>query len=269
MLGIHAVFVDTSRPKSRFSVYTSWPLARKWSLILCLHQDPLRGNGHWFFCHIKTLYEAMVIDFFTSKPFARQWSLISFYTSRPSARQRSLISLSHRGPLQRNGHRLLYIKALCEAMVTDFFVYIKTLYEAMVIDLFTSRPSTRQWSSISLHQDYLRGTGHWFLDIKPSTPMVIDFFVTSRPSMRHWSSISLHKDPLWGTGHWFLSIKALCTTMVIDFFVTLRPLQSNGHWFISFWYRLSSRDWSNLFFQKFKKENNKTKWFFGSGPSTW
>jgi len=32
MLSIHAVFVDTSRAKFRFSFYTSRPFARKWSL---------------------------------------------------------------------------------------------------------------------------------------------------------------------------------------------------------------------------------------------
>ena len=41
------------KKKFRFSFYTSRPSARQWSLIpLCLHQDLLRGNGHWFFCHI-------------------------------------------------------------------------------------------------------------------------------------------------------------------------------------------------------------------------
>jgi len=102
----------------------------------------------------------------------------SFYTSRPSTRQWSLIPLSHRGPLRGNGHRSLYIKTLCEAMVIDFFCHIEALCEAMVIDLFTSRPSARQWSLIS--------------------------YVISRPSARQWSLISLHQDPLRGNGHWFL-----------------------------------------------------------------
>ncbi|QCE10236.1 hypothetical protein DEO72_LG10g1465 [Vigna unguiculata] len=102
------------------------------------HRGPLRGNGHQclynktlceamvidFLCHIEALYEAMVIDLLTSRPYARQWSLISYVTSRPSVRQWSSISL-HEDPLRGNGHRFLYIKALCKAMV---------------IDLFTSRP---------------------------------------------------------------------------------------------------------------------------------
>jgi len=37
------------------------------------------------------------------------------------------------------------------------------------------------------------------------------------------------------------------------------PLQGNDHLFISFRYRTSPKDWSNLFLQKVKKENNKTK----------
>ena len=114
----------------------------------------------------------------------------SFCTSRPFARQWSLIPLSHRGPMRGNGHRSLYIKTFCEAMVIDFFCHIEAiceamvinflrhievLCEAMVIDLFTSRPSTRQWPEIS--------------------------YVISRPSLRQWSSISLHQDPLRGNGH--------------------------------------------------------------------
>jgi len=118
MLGIHAVFVDTSKVQFRFSFHTSRPSAKQWSWFfsssrpsarqwssISLHQDPLRGNGHWFL-------------------------------------------MSHRGPLWGNGHRSFYIKTLCEAMV---------------IVSFTSRPSARQWSSMSLHQDPLRDNGHWFL----------------------------------------------------------------------------------------------------------
>ncbi|QCD82006.1 hypothetical protein DEO72_LG2g2338 [Vigna unguiculata] len=103
----------------------------------------------------------------------------------------------------------------------------------MVIDFlfFTSRPSARQWSSISLHRGPLRGNGHRSLYIKTlckarvidfschiealCKAMVIDLFtsrpstrqwslisyVTSRPSVRQWSSISLHQDPLGGNGH--------------------------------------------------------------------
>jgi len=135
MLGIHAVFVHTSRTKFRFSFYTSGPSTRQWSLIsfvtsrpstrqwslisLYLYQDPLWGNGHWFpYIYIKTLCEAMVIDFlmFTSRISTRQWSW--------------------------------------------FF--------------FTLRPSTMQWSSIFLHQGPLRGNGHWFLCIISVTPQFWD-----------------------------------------------------------------------------------------------
>jgi len=66
----------------------------------------------------------------------------------------------HRGPLRGNGHRSLYIKTLYKAMIIDFLCHIEALCEAMVIDLFKSRPFARQWSSISLHQDPLRGNGH-------------------------------------------------------------------------------------------------------------
>jgi len=57
MLGIHAVFVHTSRSNSGSPF---------------IHQDPLWDNGHWFpYVYIKTLYETMVIDFlmFTWRPF--------------------------------------------------------------------------------------------------------------------------------------------------------------------------------------------------------
>jgi len=140
----------TSRPSTRqwslIFFVTSRPSTREWSLIsLCLYQVPLQGNGHWFslhrgplcgnghwfVCHIEAIYEAMVIDSFTSRPSVRQWSLIS---------------LSHWGPLRGNSHWFLYIKAFCEPIVIDFFV--------------TSRPSALQRSSISLHQDPLCGNGH-------------------------------------------------------------------------------------------------------------
>jgi len=143
----------------------------------------------------------------------------------------------------------------------------------MVIDLFTLGPSAREWSLISLclHQDPLQDNGYWF-------PLF-----TSRPSARQWSSISLHQDPLRGNGHWFLMshrgplrgnghrslyIKTLCKAMVIWFsYVTSRPsarqwssislhqdpLRGNGHWFLSFRYRPSPWDWSQLFFKKSKK----------------
>jgi len=240
----------------------------------------------------------MVIDFlmFTSRPSARQWSLISYVTLRSSVRQWSSISLhqnplrgndhcflmSHWGPLRGNGHRSLYIKTFCEAMVIDYLCHIEAFYEAMVIDLFTSRPSPRQWSLIS--------------------------YVTSRPSPRQWSSISLHQDPLRGNGNWFLMshpgllqgnghrslyimtfyeamvidflchVEALCEAMVIDLFTSRPcarqwslislsnwdPLRGNGHRI--FRYRPSPRDWSNLFF---KKSKLKKDFLFGSRPSIW
>ncbi|QCD92878.1 hypothetical protein DEO72_LG5g948 [Vigna unguiculata] len=74
------------------SFVTSRPSTRHWSLI-SLHQDPLRdrgplrGNGHRspyiktlyeamvidFLCHIEALCEAMVIDLLTSRPCTKQW----------------------------------------------------------------------------------------------------------------------------------------------------------------------------------------------------
>jgi len=78
-----AMVIDlfTSRPSAKqwslISYVTSRPFARQWSSI-SLHQDPLQSNGHWFLMshrgplrgnghqslYIKTLCEAMVIDFF-------------------------------------------------------------------------------------------------------------------------------------------------------------------------------------------------------------
>jgi len=179
------------------SYVTSRPSTRQWSLI-SLHQDPLRGYGHWFL-------------------------------------------MSHRGLLRGNGHRSLYIKTLCVAMLIDFFVtlrpsamqyidlftsinfvlYIKALCEAIVIDIFTSRPSTIQgnghWFLMS-HRGPLRGNGHRSLYIKTlCEAMVIDLF-TSRPSAWQWSLISLsHRGLLRCNGHWFIYMKALYETMIIDF----------------------------------------------------
>ena len=135
-------------------------------VFLCLHQGPLRWNGHWFslftsrpspmewslifFLYIKALSDGMVIDFlmFTSRPSPMEWSLIFF----------------------------LYIKALSDGMVIDFL-------------MFTSRPSPMEWSLI------------FFVYIKAlSDGMVIDFFVTSWSSPLEWSSLfsSFDHDPfLW------------------------------------------------------------------------
>jgi len=91
----------------------------------------------------------------------------------------------------------------------------------MVINFFTSRPSTRQWSLISLvHQGPLQNNGHWFLCHIEALckAMIIDFF-TSRPYARQWSLISLsRRGPLWGNDHRFLYIKVLSKAIVIDFF---------------------------------------------------
>jgi len=111
--------------KSRSS-FTSRPSPMEWSLIfLCLHQGPLRWNGHWFsYVYIKALYDGMVIDFL-------------MFTSRPSPMECSLIFLClHQGPLQWNGHWFLcHIKALSNRMVVDF-CHIKTLSYGMVESCF-------------------------------------------------------------------------------------------------------------------------------------
>jgi len=67
------------------------------------HRGPLRGNGYRS-PYIKTLCEAMVIDFLCHIEALCEAMVIDLFTSRPSARQRSLISLSDRDPLRDNGH---------------------------------------------------------------------------------------------------------------------------------------------------------------------
>jgi len=89
----------------------------------CLHQDPLRDNGHLSpYVYLKTLYEAMIIDFliFTSRPFVRQWSLISLCLHKYPLQGNGHGFRSHRGPLWGNCYQFLYIKAFCEAMVINF-----------------------------------------------------------------------------------------------------------------------------------------------------
>ncbi|QCD91629.1 hypothetical protein DEO72_LG4g2596 [Vigna unguiculata] len=78
------------------------------------------------------------------------------FTSRPSAKQWSLISWLHRGPLQSNGHRFLYIKTLSFGMVIDSLCHIETLSVRMVVDSY--RPSPMGWSLISVwsHHDPLQ-----------------------------------------------------------------------------------------------------------------
>ena len=139
----------------------------------------------------------MVIDSFTSRPSVRQWSLISLFTARPSTRQWSSISL-HQDSLWGNGHLSLYIETLYEALVIDFFTSRPSAWQWSLIP----RPSMRQWSSISLHQDPLQGNGHGF---------------------------SLHRGPLWVNGHRFLYVKALCKEMIIYLFpFDIEPLLRIG-----------------------------------------
>jgi len=118
---VHRLYIKTSCEAMviNFLMYTSRPSTMQWSLIsLCLNQDHLRRNGHWFlYVYIKALYDAMVIDFlmFTSRPFVKQWSWI-FSSPRPSTRQWSSISL-HQDPLRGNGYQSLYIKTHYEVLV--------------------------------------------------------------------------------------------------------------------------------------------------------
>ena len=236
MLGLHVVFVNTSKAKFWFSFYISRPSMRQWSLIsyvtlrpsarqwssVFLHQDPLRDNGHWFL-------------------------------------------MSHRGPLRGNGHWSLHIKTLYETMVIDFLCHIEALYEAMVIDLFTSRLSTRQWSSISLYQDPLWGNGNWFLIsywgplrdhghrslyIKTLCEAMVIVSFTSRPATRQWLSISLHQDPLHDNGHWFLCQIGTLYMVMVTKSLDIDPLHEIG--LISF-----------------SKSQSYKKIFFRMGPSTW
>ena len=105
------LYIKTLCDAMVIDLFTSRPSVRPWSSI-SLYQDPLQSNGHWFLmshrdplrdnghrsfyiktlfkamvidflCHIEALCEAMVIDLFTSRPSARQWSLISYFSSYP------------------------------------------------------------------------------------------------------------------------------------------------------------------------------------------
>jgi len=135
-----------------------------------------------------------------------EWSLISVWL--------------HHDPLQGNGHWFLcHIKALCKAMVIDFLV--------------ASRPSAKQWSSISLHQDPLHWNGHWFICVYIMTlykVMVIDICVTWRPSSLKWSLVSLclHQVPLPRNGHRFLPISALSLELAKSL-LGCNPLLGNSH----------------------------------------
>ena len=131
------------------------------------------------------------------RQFKSKIQVLLLYISRPSARQWSLISFSsHQDPMRCNGNWSLYIEALYEAMVIDLFTLRPSAKQWSLISYVTSRTSARQWSSISLHQDPLRGNGHWSLYIKTlCEAMVIDFLCHT---------------------------EALCEAMVIDLF-TSRP----------------------------------------------
>ena len=85
---------------------SSRPSARQWSLFSWLHRGPLRGNGHRFL-YIKTLSFGMVIDSLCHIETLSVGLVVDSFTSRPSAKQWSLISWLHRDPLQGNGHRFL------------------------------------------------------------------------------------------------------------------------------------------------------------------
>jgi len=186
-----------------FLMFTSKPSTKQWLLIsflyietLCeaiwssipLHQGPPRSNGHWFLCHIETLYMVMVIESFKYRPSPRDWSNLFFKRSK----------------YKKN--MVFRIGNLYMVMVIDLFESRPSARHWSLISYATLRPSVRQWSSISLHQGPLRGNGHWFLMshrgplrsnglrslyIKTlCEAMVIDSFVTSRPFTKNWSLIS-------------------------------------------------------------------------------
>ena len=153
-------------------------------VFLCLHQGPLRWNGHWF-------------SLFTSRPSPMEWSLIFLFL--------------HQGPLRWNGHwfSYVYIKALSDGMIIDFL----SLYQGPLrwnghwFSFFTSRPSPMEWSLIfflyikalsdgtvidlpSSHQGPLRWNGYWFLchNMILSFRMVeFVFFFWSWPFSLNWS----------------------------------------------------------------------------------
>ena len=138
----------------------SSPSTRQWSsisYIKALSFGMVIGSQH---C-IETLSMGLVIDSFTS---------------RPSAKQCSLISWLHWDPLQGNGHQFLTSRP-------------SPLEWSLILNI-ASRPSTWDWSSIPLHQGPLQSNGHWFLGCIETLckAMVIDFF-TSRPSPLEWSLI--------------------------------------------------------------------------------
>jgi len=206
-------------------MFTSRPSPMEWSLIfLCLHQGPLRWNGHWFsYVYSKTLSDGMIIVFFLYIKALSNGMVIDIlmFTSRPSPMEWSLIFLClHQGPLQWNGHW--------------FLCYSKTLSNGMVIYqgplqwnghwFVTSRPSPMEWSLIflCLHQSPLQWNGHWFLcHIKTlSNGMVINFLVTSRPSPMEWLLIfvTLRPSPVeWLSLVFTFHITSLFTELIVRF----------------------------------------------------
>jgi len=109
-------------------------------IFLCLHQGPLRWNGHWFsYVYIKALSDGMVIDFlmFTSRPSPMEWSFISFFTSRPSPMEWSLISLSQWDRLLRNG-RVCFL-----LWITTLFFELVIVYAWFVFFLFSFETQTK------------------------------------------------------------------------------------------------------------------------------
>ena len=121
-------------------------------VFLCLHQGPLRWNGHWFslftsrpspmewslifFLYIKALSNGMVIDFlmFTSRPSPMERSFISFFTSMPSPMEWSLISLSQHDPLLQNG-RVCFL-----LLITTLFFELVFVHACFVFSFFPLKP---------------------------------------------------------------------------------------------------------------------------------
>ena len=202
-----------------------------------------KSQQWFFFClSLKNVrHSCSVCSYFKSKIQVR----LSFYTSRPSARQWSLISLcSHQDPLRSNGHWFTYVHDPLQRNGHWFpYAYIKTLYKAMVMVFSSSRPSARQWSSISLHQDPLQGNGHWF-------PMSHQDHLQSNDH-----GFSQHRGPLRGNGHRSPYIKTLCKAMVIDFLCHIEALYE-AMVINLFTSRPSVRQWSLISFVR-------------SWPSTW
>ena len=185
MLSNHMMFANMSKSMViDFLMFASRPSPMEWSLIsLCLHQGPLRWNGHWFsYAYIKALSDGMVIVFFLYIKALSVGMVIDFlmFTSRPSLMEWLLIFLClHQGHLRWNGHWFSY-------------VYIKALSDGMTIDFLMVRPFPMEWTLIYFsHQGPLQWNGHWFLShLRPSPMEWLSLFLLSIswPSSRNWSS---------------------------------------------------------------------------------